>query len=786
MTTVHNNIVPRPAFLAVALFLLLGGLSAHGAVFVVPSDDEMIDEAEAIVLATAATNWTAQAANGDIVTYTRFTPERVLKGDVDPDKLLLVRELGGIAGNRIMATSAPVIYPLTHRFLIFLRRDREGEWQTWGAVLGKFHSTTNASGQSVLVRPAVPGVVTLTPQGRAHADEARPELDFVRHITRRVIEVGPRRAPAGARTTAPSVGGREPIGGTRSTPRAPGPPAEDVPWGGEAGVTTGESAEMWEVGTQSHFPPSSYTSGTFRWNVFDNGGTVRYFVNGSQPNYDSAGAAQRAVAAWTNEPNSNVSLAIAGTSTAGFVEDNQNTIVFNSLTDVPAGAIGYAKWYAGATHTYKGQTFYTTTEGDVVIGSGLNVSQAVFEEALTHELGHTLGFRHSDQGTPVSTEAVMRSSVSGRYGASLGPWDIEAVTHVYGSPATQCTPPSVATQPASQTITAGQQTTLTVAATGTPTLTYQWYTGTSGNTASPISGATGPSITVSPATTTSYWVRVTNTCGSANSNTATITIFAAPPPVARRRGDFDGNGYPDVLWRNRRTGENRIWLMNGVQVTGTVNLSPISDLNWQVGGVGDLNADGHQDIVWRHYGTGQNAVWFMNGTTFTSSALLPSIGDVNWRIESVVDFNRDGRYDLVWRNYATGANAVWYMSGTAIASTASLNSVGDLNWRLVGTGDTNGDGTADLVWRNRRTGENVLWLMVGATLRESTVLQTIPDQSWQIGAVETYNPDGTADLVWRNGANGQTAVWMLAGAQVGNTAYMPTETNLDWQIVGPR
>jgi len=85
-------------------------------------------------------------------------------------------------------------------------------------------------------------------------------------------------------------------------------------------------------------------------------------------------------------------------------------------------------------------------------------------------------------------------------------------------------PPVITTEPMSQTIASGQTANLTVVATGTG-LTYQWYQGSSGNVSSPISGATSSSYTT-PAltTTTSYWVQVSNTGGTANSTTATITV----------------------------------------------------------------------------------------------------------------------------------------------------------------------------------------------------------------------------------------------------------------------
>src|SRR5207302_2940620 len=89
-----------------------------------------------------------------------------------------------------------------------------------------------------------------------------------------------------------------------------------------------------------------------------------------------------------------------------------------------------------------------------------------------------------------------------------------------------CASPSITAQPQSTTITGGGSATLSATAGGTTPLAYQWY---SGSTA--ISGATSSSITVSPSSTTSYFVRVTNTCGTVDSATATVTVcsYSATP-----------------------------------------------------------------------------------------------------------------------------------------------------------------------------------------------------------------------------------------------------------------
>jgi uncharacterized protein YkwD len=91
--------------------------------------------------------------------------------------------------------------------------------------------------------------------------------------------------------------------------------------------------------------------------------------------------------------------------------------------------------------------------------------------------------------------------------------------------------PTITRDPESRTITSGETATLSVEANGTAPLTYQWYAGQKGVTSSPVSGATSTSFTTPALTaTSSYWVRVSNTAGSADSAAATITVTLPPPP----------------------------------------------------------------------------------------------------------------------------------------------------------------------------------------------------------------------------------------------------------------
>jgi hypothetical protein len=91
-----------------------------------------------------------------------------------------------------------------------------------------------------------------------------------------------------------------------------------------------------------------------------------------------------------------------------------------------------------------------------------------------------------------------------------------------------CAPPMIlnlpGNQPASSSVTSGGKATLKVVPNGTGGFKYQWYQGHSGNTLTPIAGATSATLTTPAITSpTEFWVRVTNACGSVDSQTATVS-----------------------------------------------------------------------------------------------------------------------------------------------------------------------------------------------------------------------------------------------------------------------
>jgi len=114
--------------------------------------------------------------------------------------------------------------------------------------------------------------------------------------------------------------------------------------------------------------------------------------------------------------------------------------------------------------------------------------------------------------------------------------------------------------------------------------------------------------------------------------------------------------------------------MRGTAYTNGVNLPSVgSDLNWRVIATGDFSLEGQVDLLLTNYATGQNVVWIMDGVTYSgNAATLPLDYEADWRSTTTGDFDQDGQPDIVKSNYATGENAIWLMDGFAYQGAGPL------------------------------------------------------------------------------------------------------------------
>ncbi|HYO71509.1 MAG TPA: VCBS repeat-containing protein [Archangium sp.] len=206
-------------------------------------------------------------------------------------------------------------------------------------------------------------------------------------------------------------------------------------------------------------------------------------------------------------------------------------------------------------------------------------------------------------------------------------------------------------------------------------------------------------------------------------------------------GDFNGDGKPDLGLRNTSTGENHIWVGYGpastTQFFSAVATTTVLDQNWKMSGAGDFNWDGYDDLVWRNYSTGAVQLWYMKGASVVSRVNLPAVTDTKWYLGGVADFDNNGYPDLVWQNLTTGQNQLWMMDGTGGTTISSIKSLPTSSvpaMRPEAVADYTGDGCIDILRRNSTTGANELWVF-DCTINRVRVapVGAVTDLNWKIG-----------------------------------------------------
>src|SRR5207247_1787800 len=131
-------------------------------------------------------------------------------------------------------------------------------------------------------------------------------------------------------------------------------------------------------------------------------------------------------------------------------------------------------------------------------------------------------------------------------------------------------PPTITSQPASRTVTAGQTASFSVTATGTAPLGYQWQ-----RAGVPISGATLASYTTPPTTSTDngaqFTVVVSNTAGSVTSSVATLTVNSPPTITTQPAKRARASGGQTASFSVTATGTAPLsyqWQKAGVPISG--------------------------------------------------------------------------------------------------------------------------------------------------------------------------------------------------------------------------
>ena len=418
-------------FPALALTALLLTTPVLATTFIVPEDAELVAKADAIVVGTIDRS-SVQESQFGVETVYDLRLSRVIKGITRPLQTLRIVSAGGDLGDRGVIVFGEAHFAAGDRVLLFLTLHR-GRWTVTDGMLGKFHFKTSTSGAQLLVRD-YENIFGWDQRGRPYVERVRREAEFLRFIEARVAG---RRADANYFVAS-----------------------------SEVIVESSPQEDAMEIQPNAPaYPAPTYTdhrtlNGTWRPSRWENmaAGAVFYKRSG----FNISGAAdggvsviQNGLAAWNNECGSTINLVYGGQrSTASANQDGISMIEFNDPQGRLAGSWTGSGRVAETFLTYwnphefpTGTIWWSIYDADIVFQDGYAATNASFAHAMTHEIGHGIGWRHSNAHyirttgndepcnpsiAECSSSAIMNAGSTGAgFGYTLQAWDINASQAVY-------------------------------------------------------------------------------------------------------------------------------------------------------------------------------------------------------------------------------------------------------------------------------------------------------------------------------------------------------------------
>ncbi|MFN0109891.1 MAG: matrixin family metalloprotease [Blastocatellia bacterium] len=376
----------RKATLTLSLVYLLAAFNVASATSVIiPSDDEMIIGARAIVRGQVVSIGSQLDPERNIVfTYITLRIQEVFKGKIAIGEII-IKEPGGVVGARGSMIFGTPEFKAGEDVLLFLDTWADGSLRVYNWFLGKY-SVVNSprTGKLTVARDATNGRVSVL--GRSQNGPITDNADFA--------EFGSMLRARVSATKAAAAQHEAKYFGAIAVKDRP----QEIAGGG-----LGPAPNFTFINPSR--PP--------RWFEPDTNQSVVFRINPSgAPNGTIINDVSAALNAWSNVSGSALRISNGGsTGNCGLlVLDGENTVSFNNCDNYspfspPSGgcsgilaAAGIVSYNPYQTRIVNGITFYRAIEANVSFNpyASCHFSNSCnVQEIATHELGHALGIGHS-------------------------------------------------------------------------------------------------------------------------------------------------------------------------------------------------------------------------------------------------------------------------------------------------------------------------------------------------------------------------------------------------------
>jgi hypothetical protein len=182
-------------------------------------------------------------------------------------------------------------------------------------------------------------------------------------------------------------------------------------------------------------------------------------------------------------------------------------------------------------------------------------------------------------------------------------------------------------------------------------------------------------------------------------------------------GDFDGNGFDDVVWHATGSARDFVWWSG----PGGFTSQPLSVQGSYVPIAGDFDGNGVDDILWYATGPASDSVWYFRSNR--SYVSRPTRQDLITAVPIVGRFDDNATDDVFFYGPGSADDALWRGNSDQTFTRANRPVNG---WYQPVALDATGDGRDEILWYAPGTASTYRWHFSASGAPGSRSIATAP------------------------------------------------------------